>query len=66
MGAVTQSVPTGVPADRLPRSIFLTGATGFIGGRLVDALLGAGCDLTALVLPGEAEAVAALRPGDGR
>ncbi len=55
MGAVTQSVPTGVPADRLPRSIFLTGATGFIGGRLVDALLGAGCDLTALVLPGEAE-----------
>lgn len=61
MSVLTQSVPTAVPADRapqtapVPRSIFLTGATGFIGGRLVDALLGAGCDLTALVLPGEVD-----------
>lgn len=35
-------------------SIFLTGATGFIGRRLAERLVAAGADVTALVLPGEA------------
>ena len=33
--------------------IFLTGATGFIGRRLVKRLVAAGADVSALVLPGE-------------
>ena len=35
--------------------IFLTGATGFIGRRLAECLIAAGADVTALVLPGEAD-----------
>jgi UDP-glucose 4-epimerase len=34
-------------------SIFLTGATGFIGRRLANRLVAAGADVTALILPGE-------------
>lgn len=52
---VTELVQTGAAMNRLPKSIFLTGATGFIGCRLVRALLLAGRELTALVLPGEVE-----------
>ncbi len=36
-----------------PTRVFLTGATGFIGRRLAAALLQAGCEVAALVLPGE-------------
>jgi len=38
----------------LSTPIFLTGATGFIGRRLVERLVAAGADVTALVLPSEA------------
>ncbi len=38
---------------RLPASAFVTGATGFIGHRLTAALLEAGCEVSALVLPAE-------------
>ncbi|MBN1248453.1 MAG: NAD-dependent epimerase/dehydratase family protein [Anaerolineae bacterium] len=38
--------------------VLITGATGFIGRRLTLALLAAGCEVTALVLPGEAHDLA--------
>jgi nucleoside-diphosphate-sugar epimerase len=49
------------------RKVFLTGATGFIGRRLCAALVEDGCDVAALVLPGEAAklpAPARAYPGD--
>ncbi|MGC9520937.1 MAG: NAD-dependent epimerase/dehydratase family protein [Anaerolineae bacterium] len=42
-----------VSARGLPASAFVTGATGFIGHRLITALLEAGCEVSALVLPAE-------------
>ncbi len=39
----------------LSTPVFLTGATGFIGQRLAERLIAAGADVTALVLPGEAD-----------
>ncbi len=51
----------------LSTPVFLTGATGFIGRRLVEHLIAAGAAVTALVLPGESsllpEGVRAI-PGD--
>lgn len=52
---VMSTVPWPAARGALPSSIFLTGATGFIGCRLIRALLEAKCDVTALVLPGEVE-----------
>ena len=40
-----------------PSPVFLTGATGFIGRRLTQALLNLGCTVSALVLPGDAQAL---------
>lgn len=37
----------------MPQPVLVTGATGFIGGRLVERLLSEGCDVRALVLPSE-------------
>jgi nucleoside-diphosphate-sugar epimerase len=39
----------------LSTPVFLTGATGFIGRRLAERLIATGADVTALVLPGEAD-----------
>ncbi|HOT90837.1 MAG TPA: SDR family NAD(P)-dependent oxidoreductase [Anaerolineae bacterium] len=41
------------PTPPLPTSIFITGATGFIGRRLTEQLVAAGADVTALTLPEE-------------
>lgn len=52
---------------KLATHVFLTGATGFIGRRLTQRLVTAGAEVTALVLPGEAnllpDGVRAI-PGD--
>ena len=40
-----------------PAPVFLTGATGFIGRRLTQALLDLGCAVSALVLPSDAQAL---------
>lgn len=45
-----------------PSPVFLTGATGFIGRPLVRALLARGCEVSALVLPAEADRL----PGEVR
>jgi nucleoside-diphosphate-sugar epimerase len=46
--------------------VFLTGATGFIGRRLTQALLDLGCTLSALVLPSDAQALPeGVRPYPG-
>lgn len=54
MGTVkVAKMPPAIP-DALPfHRVFLTGATGFIGRRLTRALLDAGCDVSALVLPSD-------------
>ena len=46
-----------VSCPALPQSILLTGATGFIGRRLSQELLRAGCAVSALVLPDEVDNV---------
>ena len=49
-----------------PAPVFLTGATGFIGRRLTQALLDLGCTLSALVLPSDAQALPeGVRPYPG-
>lgn len=53
--------------EKLTKSVFVTGATGFIGRRLVAHLQALGAEVTALVLPSEiAQAPSDLRvvPGD--
>ncbi len=47
------SVPTETGVSTLPCPVFLTGATGFIGRRLVSMLLDARCEVAALVHPEE-------------
>jgi uncharacterized protein YbjT (DUF2867 family) len=56
-----------VPSPERARRVFVTGATGYIGGRLVPLLLGRGHDVAALVRKGsESRAPAGCRvvPGD--
>lgn len=52
----------GIQNSELATSVFLTGATGFIGGRLTRRLLAAGAAVSALTLPDEA----ALLPAGAR
>lgn len=50
-------MPEPAAHSALPQSILLTGATGFIGRRLSQELLRAGCVVSALVLPAEVDNV---------
>lgn len=49
----------------LPRRMLVTGGTGFIGRRLVSALLEAGCDVTVLALPGDGDMPSGVRIYEG-